>query len=95
MGRIVKRPGKKGPRYIGKMKGLDGRWTSYALTGCSTKDQAKIMLADAERNVRMGLEPFPKPVAARQRIGELLTTWSETLTNKSAKADRWRIEKRP
>ena len=80
-------------RYYGKLKGLDGRWTTRALDGCRNVKQAEEMLADAKRRVRNGEEPFPKPIERQHRIGDLFTEWAPTLTNISARSQRWRLEK--
>ena len=101
MGTIFKRGSRTTPRFYFQYRdGLtaDGRrrYTTHAAKGARTFEDARKLLAQVEMRIAQGLPAFEKPPApepAPLRMAELIKEWRDGLANRSARDDRWRIDR--
>ena len=85
------KPDKRNPKWWCGYKDLDGEW-KYVPSGMPSKEQAKLFLNKLEANVAAGRVGIERRTEA-QLCGALLDQWSESLENRDAKGDRYRLEK--
>lgn len=93
MGDILNRGTRAEPRWYCRYVDIDGN-RKQRKTCQTTKELAKVFLANVEARVRNGLIGVPDPeLEAGGNMGELIDKWEKTLTNRSAADDRSRLKK--
>ncbi|MBI2373304.1 MAG: hypothetical protein HYV07_04840 [Deltaproteobacteria bacterium] len=91
MGSVFNRGTRAKPNYYIKYRDADGVWRMRRAKGAETKEQARKLLAAAERNVSEGRAGIAPAAAEGLPCGELMEQWAAALGNRNARDDRSRL----